>query len=121
MALDTKTEGRIRNARLRERVCTAREAAARIKDGNQVGMSGFTGSGYPKLVPEALAEHILREHAHGRKFQVAVLTGASTSGELDGALAMVDGMSLRTPYSSDPTARERINAGKMEYFDYHLG
>ena len=55
MALDTKTESRIRNARLRERVCTAREAAARIKDGYQVGMSGFTGSGYPKLVPEALA------------------------------------------------------------------
>jgi succinyl-CoA:acetate CoA-transferase len=92
-----------------------------IKSGYRVGMSGFTGSGYPKLVPQALAEHILREHSHGRKFRISVMTGASTSSELDGALAMVDGVELRMPYNSDPTAREKINTGKMEYFDFHLG
>jgi len=25
------------------------------------------------------------------------------------------------PYNSDPIAREKINFGKMEYFDFHLG
>ena len=121
MPLESSTEDRIRNARLRGLICSAQEAAARIKSGYRVGMSGFTGSGYPKLVPQALAEHILLEHGAGRRFKISVMTGASTSSELDGALAKVDGIELRMPYNSDPTAREKINTGKMEYFDFHLG
>jgi succinyl-CoA:acetate CoA-transferase len=112
---------RIRNAALREKITFASDAVGRIRSGYKVGMSGFTGSGYPKLVPQALAEHILREHSKGGKFRIVVMTGASTSSELDGALAMVDGIELRMPYNSDPIAREKINFGKMEYFDFHLG
>jgi len=121
MTRETRTEDRIRNAALRDRICSAEVAAARIHSGYRVGMSGFTGSGYPKQVPQALAAHILREHSAGRRFRISVMTGASTSSELDGALAMVDGIELRMPYNSDPTAREKINTGKMEYFDFHLG
>jgi succinyl-CoA:acetate CoA-transferase len=121
MPTESSTNARIRHAALRDRICYAPEAAALIKSGYRVGMSGFTGSGYPKLVPQALAEHILREHSHGGRFRISVMTGASTSSELDGALAMVDGIELRMPYNSDPTAREKINTGKMEYFDFHLG
>ncbi len=112
---------RIRNKALKEKITFATDAAELIKSGYRVGMSGFTGSGYPKLVPQALAEHILREHSKGGKFRIVVMTGASTSSELDGALAMVDGIELRMPYNSDPIAREKINFGKMEYFDFHLG
>ncbi|MDD5761412.1 MAG: acetyl-CoA hydrolase/transferase family protein [bacterium] len=112
---------RVRNKALREKITFATDAAELIKNGYKVGMSGFTGSGYPKLVPQALAEHILREHSKGGKFRISVMTGASTSSELDGALAMVDGIELRMPYNSDPIAREKINYGKMEYFDFHLG
>jgi succinyl-CoA:acetate CoA-transferase len=112
---------RIRNKALKEKITYATDAAELIKNGYKVGMSGFTGSGYPKLVPQALAEHILREHSKGGKFRIVVMTGASTSSELDGALAMVDGIELRMPYNSDPIAREKINFGKMEYFDFHLG
>ena len=112
---------RVKNKALRERITYATDAAELIKNGYKVGMSGFTGSGYPKLVPQALAEHILREHSKGGKFRISVMTGASTSSELDGVLAMVDGIELRMPYNSDPIAREKINYGKMEYFDFHLG
>ena len=49
-----------------------------------------------------------------------MLTGASTAPELDGALAKVDGMSLRLPFQTDPDARQRINDGRMEYIDAHL-
>ncbi|WP_411194476.1 MULTISPECIES: acetyl-CoA hydrolase/transferase family protein [Rhodopseudomonas] len=99
---------------------TAAEAAALIPSGANVGMSGFTGSGYPKRLPQALAERINAHHARGEKFKVGVWTGASTAPELDGALAKVDGIEMRLPYQSDPTCRERINAGKMEYIDIHL-
>jgi succinyl-CoA:acetate CoA-transferase len=112
---------RVHNKDLKSRITYATDAAELIKSGYKVGMSGFTGSGYPKLVPQALAEHILREHSKGGKFRIVVMTGASTSSELDGALAMVDGIELRMPYNSDPIAREKINFGKMEYFDFHLG
>jgi succinyl-CoA:acetate CoA-transferase len=118
---ETMRGQRVRNKALREKITFATDAAELIKNGYKVGMSGFTGSGYPKLVPQALAEHILREHSKGGKFRISVMTGASTSSELDGALAMVDGIELRMPYNSDPIAREKINYGKMEYFDFHLG
>lgn len=118
---ETMRGQRVRNKALREKITYATDAAELIKNGYKVGMSGFTGSGYPKLVPQALAEHILREHSKGGKFRISVMTGASTSSELDGVLAMVDGIELRMPYNSDPIAREKINYGKMEYFDFHLG
>jgi len=112
---------RIKNSELRKKVVYATDAAQLVGNGFRVGMSGFTGSGYPKLVPQALAERILREHSSGGKFRITVITGASTSSELDGALAMVDGIELRLPYNSDPICREKINFGKIEYVDMHLG
>ncbi|MGO9391083.1 acetyl-CoA hydrolase/transferase family protein [Rhodoblastus sp.] len=111
---------RIRNPALRSKIMTAQQAAALIPKGSNVGMSGFTGAGYPKVVPLALAERMNAAHAGGETFRIGVWTGASTAPELDGALAKVDGMEMRLPYQSDPTCRKRINAGEMEYLDIHL-
>jgi len=111
---------RIRNPALAARLCSADEAAAFIHPGDTVAMSGFTGAGYPKAVPAALATRMQAAHAANEAFRVRVLTGASTAPELDGALAKVKGMELRLPYQSDPTVRERINAGELEYIDIHL-
>ena len=83
-------------------------------------LSGFTGSGYPKALPEALAAEIKAAHDKGDDFQIASYTGASTAPEHDGALAAVDGISMRMPYQSDPVMRTKINAGVSEYSDVHL-
>jgi succinyl-CoA:acetate CoA-transferase len=109
------------NSDLSSKIMSAAEAAALINSGDQIGMSGFTGSGYPKAVPIELAHRIAEAHFRGQKFQVSVFTGASTGPELDGALAMAGGIHLRLPYQSDPETRKRINAGEMEYMDVHLG
>ncbi|KRG71574.1 acetyl-CoA hydrolase/transferase family protein [Pseudoxanthomonas dokdonensis] len=111
---------RILDSRLRERVVSAAEAADLIQPGETVAMSGFTGSGYPKQVPLALAERIDRYHQAGQPFQIRLLTGASTAPELDGVLAKVDGIALRLPFQADPDARKRINDGRLEYMDTHL-
>ncbi|GAA4761700.1 acetyl-CoA hydrolase/transferase family protein [Stakelama sediminis] len=111
---------RIACARLRHKLMSAQDAAGLIPSGVTVGMSGFTGSGYPKAVPMALASRIEEAHAAGTPFNVRVWTGASTGPELDGALAKADGIELRLPYNSDPIAREKINRGEMEYLDMHL-
>ncbi|MGX4801525.1 acetyl-CoA hydrolase/transferase family protein [Bradyrhizobium guangdongense] len=99
---------------------SADEAAALVSHGANVGMSGFTGSGYPKAVPMALARRIEQAHARGDQLRIGVWTGASTAPELDGALAKVNGIELRLPYQSDPVTRERINSGAMDYIDIHL-
>lgn len=114
------TASRIRNANMLSKVMSAQDAAALIAPGTTVGMSGFTAAGYPKLVPLALAERIEAAHSAGDPFSIKVWTGASTGPELDGALAKAKGIEFRLPYNSDPTAREQINSGQMEYFDIHL-
>ncbi len=111
---------RIQNANIARKVISAEEAAALIPHGSTIGMSGFTGSGYPKVVPAALARRITEANARGDQFTVSVWTGASTGPELDGVLASVDGIELRMPYQSDPISRAKINAGEMEYVDVHL-
>ncbi|CUU42343.1 Propionyl-CoA:succinate CoA transferase [Blastochloris viridis] len=105
---------------MRSKVMSAEAAAELIECGSAVGMSGFTGSGYPKAVPTALAQRIDAKHAAGRPFRVKVWTGASTGPELDGALAKVDAIEFRLPYNSDPTVRDKINRGAMDYIDMHL-
>ncbi|WP_297503324.1 acetyl-CoA hydrolase/transferase family protein [Pseudonocardia sp.] len=111
---------RIANRDLRRKVMSAEAAAALIPAGSNVGMSGFTGAGYPKAVPLALARRIAEANAAGTRFRVGVWTGASTAPELDGALAEADGIELRLPYQSDPVSRQKINSGLMEYIDVHL-
>ncbi|WP_068116631.1 acetyl-CoA hydrolase/transferase family protein [Tropicimonas marinistellae] len=111
---------RIANAELRKKVVSVDEAITHIKSGMRVGMSGFTGSGYPKEVPPALAARMEAAHAAGQPFKVSLFTGASTGPELDGALAKADGVQFRFPYNSDPTTRDKINRGEMMYIDMHL-
>lgn len=105
---------------LQAKVMSAEDAATFIDPASTVGMSGFTGSGYPKAVPLALAKRIEAAHAAGDPFRLRVWTGASTGPELDGALAKADGIEFRLPYNSDPIARDKINRGEMDYFDMHL-
>ena len=99
---------------------SAEQAAELIARGSTVGMSGFTGAGYPKAVPAALARRMTEANAHGGGFTVGVWTGASTAPDLDGLLAAADGIDLRMPYQSDPVSRAKINAGEMDYLDLHL-
>jgi len=114
------SDDRILDPRLRARLRSADEAASLIQPGETVAMSGFTGSGYPKAVPMALARRMEAAHLQGQCFQIKLMTGASTAPELDGALAKADGIALRMPFQTDPDARHRINAGTLDYIDIHL-
>ena len=114
------TADRIAHPGLRAKLTSAAEAAAHILPGETVATSGFTGSGHPKVVPGALAERIAAAHEAGQKFRIRLYTGASTSPDLDGALAKADAISLRLPFQSDPDLRDAINAGRTEFIDTHL-
>lgn len=111
---------RIESEKFRAKVMSAEEAAGLVKHGDTIGFSGFTGSGYPKSVPVALAAQITAAHDRGEEFRIGVFTGASTAPELDAALAETGGISMRMPYQSDPSMRNAINTGVSEYYDVHL-
>ena len=54
---------RIRCTALVDRIMEAEEAATLIPPGVNAGMSGFSGAGYPKAVPRALASRIMDANA----------------------------------------------------------
>lgn len=112
---------RIQHPDLLANIMSAEQAAELIPVGANVGMSGFTGAGYPKAVPHALAARLAALHAAGQtEARIGLWTGASTAPELDGALAQARGIKMRLPYQSDPICRQLINAGEMLYTDMHL-
>ncbi|MGE8317742.1 MAG: acetyl-CoA hydrolase/transferase family protein [Comamonas sp.] len=111
---------RVRCSALQSRTMSAAEAAALIPAGANVGMSGFTGAGYPKALPQAIAARAQAEHAAGRPYRINVWTGASTAPECDGALAQAHAVGQRLPFNTDPAARKAINAGEIDFIDMHL-
>ena len=99
---------------------TADEAAALVQHDDNVGFSGFTPAGCPKVVPGAIARRAEAEHAAGRPFKIGMFTGASTGDRLDGALSRAHAVKFRTPYQSNKDMRAGINASENPYFDMHL-
>ena len=111
---------RIRHPHFRDLVTDAATAVSRIEDGDTVAISGFASAGTPKAFAPALAERMRAVRAAGGRLRVNLLTGASVSNEAEAMLAEVDGVDLRMPYQSEPTARRAINAGRVDYVDIHL-
>lgn len=111
---------RVRYADFLSRTMSAEQAARFISHGDTVGMSGFTGVGHPKALPQAIAARASAAHGAGDPFKINLWTGASTAPEVDGALAAAGAIAQRLPYNSDPSARRQINAGEIDYIDMHL-
>ena len=101
-------------------ILTPEEAAEFVLNGMNVGVSGFTIPGNPKVVPPAIAAKARREHEAGREFKINLFSGASTNDYTDGELSRANALNFRTPYQSLPELRKRINAGELHYNDRHL-
>lgn len=99
---------------------TAMEAAKIIKNGDTIGLSGFTPAGAPKAVTKELAVIAEEEHAAGREFKVNLLTGASTGESTDGVLTRAGAIDYRAPYTTNGDFRKSVNAGNIRYNDLHL-
>ena len=81
-------------------IISAAEAAALVKDGDTIGLSGFTPAGTPKAVTPEIAKIAEAEHAAGRPFKINILTGASTGDSCDGVLSRAKAIRFRTPTSA---------------------
>jgi len=111
----TSLSDRIRLFPLMDRIVSADSAAALIKDGMVVGMSGFTRAGDAKAVPLAIARR-----ANEHPMQITLITGASLGKDVDRVLTEAHVLKKRMPFQSDPTLRAAINLGEVMFVDQHL-
>ena len=101
-------------------VMTAEEAARLIKDGDVVGIGGFSSVGVPKAVPAAIAKYAVEEHEAGREFKIGLITGGATGPAIDTDMPLAHCVKFRTPFQSNKDMRNAINSGEVQYFDSHL-
>ena len=111
---------RIAYAPFEKLVVSAEEAAKHVNNGDRVGISGFTGAGYPKGLPTAIADKAKALHDKGEEFKIDLFSGASTAPDCDGVLAEAEAINFRSPYNSDPLLRKQFNDGTALYQDIHL-
>ena len=67
---------RIANPAFAAKVMSAADAAALIHPGASIGFSGFTGSGYPKEIPGALAARITEARCDSQAGSMRTSQGA---------------------------------------------
>jgi len=90
-----------------------------FRDGQTLGMSGFTPAGYPKAIAVMLGEHVEQNNLQG-KMRFRVLAGASTGAETLDNWARLDMLSDLYPYQTGKNIAKRINAGELNFKDVHL-
>ena len=94
---------------------TAAEAARYVKDGDNIGLSGFTPAGSPKAVTAEIGKMAHELHEQGKPFKIGVFTGASTGDSCDGILSREHAIRYRAPYTTNSdfqigraSCRERV-------------
>jgi succinyl-CoA:acetate CoA-transferase len=78
-----------------------------------IAVSGFGSVGYPKAIPQALAES-------GRDLSLTIASGGSVGGEIDTDLVEAEAIERRFPYVATPEAREAINDDRISFHDRHI-
>lgn len=100
---------------------TAEEAAELfIHNGDNIGLSGFTAAGTPKVLGPAIAAKARKLHEAGEEFKVNIFSGASTNDFFDGELSRAKALNFRTPYQSNKDLRAAMNCHEVNYADLHL-
>lgn len=75
-------KSRVRRPALLNKVMKAEDTLPFFKDGQYLGWSGFTGVGYPKMIPIALADHVEKNNLQG-KMKFNLFVGASSGAETE--------------------------------------
>ena len=112
-------QDRVQCKSLMSKVMTAEQTIPFFKDGMNLGWSGFTPAGYPKVVPIALAEHVEKNNLQG-KLKFNLFIGASVGAETEDRWAVNDMIDRRWPYQTGKNIAAGINQGRIRMGDKHL-
>lgn len=92
---------------------SAADAASAVGAADTLFVSGFGGVGYPKAVPEAIAES-------DSDRSLTVVSGGGVGDEIDTALVDAGMMARRYPFQTKPAIRSAINDGEVAFHDRHI-
>jgi acetyl-CoA hydrolase len=112
-------KSRVRRTSLLDKVRRPEDFIPYFKNGQYMGWSGFTGVGYPKVLPVMLADHVEREKLQG-KLRFNLFVGASTGGETEDRWAALDMIDRRYPHQVGKNIQRGINEGRIRFADKHL-
>lgn len=98
---------RICKTTLHERIMTAEETIPFFRNGMDLGWSGFTPVGYPKVVPLALADYVEKNNLQG-KMRFNLFIGASIGAEVEDRWASLQMTDKRWPYQSGKVVQKQV-------------
>ncbi|GAA5907766.1 hypothetical protein JCM5296_004529 [Sporobolomyces johnsonii] len=111
--------GRVARPTYLEKLAKPEDLVPHFKDGDYIGWSGFTGVGYPKMVPTAIADYVEANNLQG-KMRMSLFVGASTGPEVEARWAKNDMIARRFPHQVGKEIAKGINEGRIEFADKHL-
>ncbi|KAG0168117.1 acetyl-CoA hydrolase [Apophysomyces sp. BC1034] len=112
-------KSRVRRPQLLNKLMKAEDTLKFFENGQYLGWSGFTGVGYPKMVPVALADHVEKNNLQG-KMKFNLFVGASSGAECEDRWAANDMIDRRYPHQVGKNIKKGINAGRIRFADKHL-
>ncbi len=112
-------QDRVRCKSLLSKVVPVEETFQYLKDGMNLGWSGFTPAGYPKAIPIAFADHVEKNNLQG-KIRFNLFIGASVGAETEDRWASLDMIDRRWPYQTGKNIAAGINTGRIRMGDKHL-
>ncbi|KAJ6526251.1 hypothetical protein DFH09DRAFT_1285948 [Mycena vulgaris] len=110
---------RVRRPAFLEKLAEPSDLAPLFKNDDYIGWSGFTGVGYPKRVPAAIADHVETNNLQS-KLRFNLFVGASVGTEVEDRWAQLDMIARRYPHQVGKEIAKGINAGRIEFADKHL-
>lgn len=110
---------RIRRTSLHSRIMQAEETIPFFTNGMDLGWSGFTPVGYPKVVPLALADYVEKNNLQG-KMRFNLFIGASIGAEVEDRWASLQMTDKRWPYQTGKVVQQQVNNGMVRMGDKHL-
>ncbi|PGH33582.1 acetyl-CoA hydrolase [[Emmonsia] crescens] len=119
MAASALLKSRVRRPSMLSKLAKAEDLIHLFPNGSYIGWSGFTGVGYPKKVPTALADHVEKNSLQG-KLKYTLFVGASSGAETENRWARLDMIERRAPHQVGKEIAKGINNGKIKFFDKHL-
>jgi acetyl-CoA hydrolase len=112
-------QARIRRPSMLNKLCNPEDLLHHFPNGSYIGWSGFTGVGYPKKIPTAMADHVEKNNLQGQ-LKYSLFVGASSGAETENRWAALDMINRRSPHQVGKNIAKGINEGRINFFDKHL-
>ncbi|KAF2472895.1 nagb/rpia/CoA transferase-like protein [Lindgomyces ingoldianus] len=119
MSASALLKSRVRRPSYLKKLAKAEDLIDMFPHGSYIGWSGFTGVGYPKMIPNALADHVEKNGLQGQ-LKYNLFVGASSGAETENRWARLNMIERRSPHQVGKEIAKGINNGQIKFFDKHL-